>query len=102
MAPYTDNAKLLEQINKGKSQPSFRIIPVKNALAQTEPPEGAAGCTNCLTQNFETGVNNIVKAKAAQYAFILEFARNPDIEKDFYGVFEQSLIDAVEKLNEKT
>ena len=33
MAPYTDNTKLLEQINRGKSQPPFRIIPVKNALA---------------------------------------------------------------------
>ena len=53
------------------------------------PAEGDAGCTNCLTQSLETGVNNIVKAKAAQYAFILEFARNPELEKEFYSAFEE-------------
>ena len=46
-------------------------------------------------------MNNIVKAKAAQYAFILEFARNQDLDKEFYSVFEDSMIQAVDKLNAK-
>ena len=47
-------------------------------------------------------MNNIVKAKAAQYAFILEFARNPDLDKKFYSAFEDSMIQAVDRLNART
>ena len=42
------------------------------------------------------------KAKAVSYSYFIKNGRNPDIEEEFYEVFEDNLIKAIDELNEKT
>ena len=41
------------------------------------------------------------KAKAVSFTLFIKGERQPDIEKEFYGAFEQQIIDAVDDLNSK-
>lgn len=65
-----------------------------NFLSVTFPEE--------VTQNTITGANNIEKAKATQFSFLIENGRNPDIDESFYEVWEKKLIEALADLNAET
>lgn len=91
---YATNADLLAKIKLGKSEPSYRVLPVANFLAETTPAE--------IMQDSETGlVEDITKAKAASWAMFIRNNRNEDIDETMYDAWEDNLILAIEKFSDE-
>ena len=90
---YEDDAALLAKVRTGRHDAVFNYVQIDNFYAATVPAT--------IEQSPVTGENNIEKAKAVSFTYFVKGERNPDIDKKFYGAFEQQIIDAVEELNAK-
>ena len=97
LSKYPDDASLLAKIRQGISDPPYRILRVNSFLSGSVPEE--------FEQNSETGlIKSIESAKAAQYSYFIENARNEDtIEvKETYEAYEKVLQETVEEFNESS
>lgn len=86
LSKYPDDASLLAKIKQGISDPAYRVLRVNSFLSGSVPEE--------FEQNSETGlIESIESAKAAQYSYFIENARNEEtIEvKETYAAFEKEL-----------
>lgn len=53
-----------------------------------------------MVQNFRTGVNDLTGAKAASYRYVIKEARNEDLEREFYSIWERSLGEKIAKFGD--
>jgi len=92
MSGYTQQS-LLTRINSGRNNQIDETFRLNTFLAEVNPEN--------YSQDRSGAVSPFVtSAKAAAFGYFIKNGRNEDINEGFYRVFEQDLIDAVDKFQE--
>ena len=92
MSGYTQQS-LLTRINSGRNNQIDETFRLNTFLAEVNPEN--------YSQDRSGAVSPFVtSAKAAAFGYFIKNGRNQDINEGFYRVFEQDLIDAVDKFQE--